>query len=100
MFSRCVVLVAVLVLIALPLSQQQISQCFTAFLQFNDNLDGNAFPEYCQGIQHRFNDQEYRIDFTQEEVADICMIDYCLAGLQEWDIYCKIYVSLKDIVTD
>jgi len=94
MFSRCVALVAAVVLVALPLTVSQFtSQCIDATIQFNNMLEGNDVPAYCNTVRNRFNDQEYRIDFTQEEIEDICRIDFCLASLQEWDVYCKTYVS-------
>ena len=98
MAARCVALAAVTFFLAVHLSQQT-SQCFPAILQFSMNNPG-LIPSFCQNeILERFNDQGYRIDFTQEEVEDICQIDLCLPYLQEVGVYCKTFVSLEMIVT-
>ena len=88
MAFHCMILAAVLFFVALPLSQQQISlQCIVATRQIPTDI-----PAFCQWIVRRFNDPQYRVDFTQEEVADICLIDWCFPLLQVQP-YCKTFVS-------
>ena len=100
MTARCVILAAVSFFLAVHLSQQATltEQCSSAILRFTVNNQG-MLPSYCQNeILERFNDQGYRIDFTQEEVEDICQIDFCLAYLQEVGLNCKTFVSSEVII--
>ena len=96
MSLHCVTLTTILFFVALPLSLQQVSprvspQCFSATIQFMAE-NSNDIPAFCQRIVERFNDPQYRVDFTQEEVADICLIDLCFPLLQ-LEPYCKTFVS-------
>lgn len=86
------VFASLLGLLASSLSQDTCTQSSLEFIM----TVRDAIPNFCQQIQHRFNDISYRIDFRQSVVNDICNSDVCKSALQLLTLPCARFVSLQN----